>query len=67
MAEPYIILYFVGGDGTRRYIVIRNNSIFENEKEAIAYRDKLNAEWKKDQQWRDRIKSLAKTYREEQK
>jgi cell division protein FtsL len=49
------------------YVVFRENAIFTDEKEAIAYRDKLNAEWRKDQQWRDLIKSLAETYRNEQK
>ena len=67
MTEPYIILYFVGDDGTRRYIVIRDDSIFSDEKEAIAYRDKLNTEWRIDQCHRDRIKSLVEAYRKEQK
>ena len=66
MTLPYILLYFCGDDGTRRYIVIRDNAIFSDEKEAIEYRDKLNAEWEKDQHYRDCIKSLYKDYRKEQ-
>lgn len=66
MPEPYITLYMVGDDGTRMYVVFRENAIFTDEKEAIAYRDKLNAEWRKDQQWREHIKSLAEAYRKEQ-
>lgn len=65
MNLPYILLYFCGDDGTRRYMVIRDNAIFSDEKEAIEYRDKLNAEWEKDQHYRDCIKSLYKAYRKE--
>ena len=50
MTEPYIKLYIVGDDGTRRYIVIRDDSIFSDEKEAIAYRDRLNAEYRKEKE-----------------
>lgn len=65
MNLPYIILYLCGNDGPRKYIVIRDNAIFSDEKEAIEYRDKLNAEWEKDQYYRDRIKSLYEAYRKE--
>lgn len=66
MNLPYILLYLCGDDGTRKYIVIRDDAIFTDEKEAIEYRDKLNAEWEKDQHYRDRIKLLYNALRKEQ-
>lgn len=66
MNLPYILLYFCGDDGTRRYIVIRDDAIFSDEKDAIDYRDKLNAEWEKEQRYRDLIKSLLEANRKEQ-
>ncbi len=66
MNLPYILLYFCGDDGNFKYMVIRDNAIFTDEKEAIEYRDKLNAEWEKDQYYRDRIKSLYNALKKEQ-
>lgn len=66
MNLPYILLYLCGDDGTRKYIVIRDDAIFTDEKEAIEYRDKLNAEWEKDQHYRDRIKTLYNALRKEE-
>ena len=69
MNPPYILLSFCGDDGTRWYMVIRDNAIFMDEKEAIEYRDKLNKEWEKeqkDQNYRDRLKSLYNALRVEQ-
>lgn len=66
MNMPYILLSFCGDDGTRWYMVIRDNAIFMDEKEAIEYRDKLNKEWDKDQRHRDSLKSLYEAYRKGQ-
>lgn len=66
MKMPYILLSFCGDDGTRWYMVIRDNAIFMDEKEAIEYRDKLNKEWEKDQRHRDCLKSLHEAYRKGQ-
>lgn len=44
MHNQHIILYIIGHDGSRKYIVIREDAIFDNEREAIEYCAKRNEE-----------------------
>lgn len=67
ITDPFIILVSPLPSGDYMYTVVDQRLFYTDERQAIAKRDSLNAEWKENQQFQERVGSLLAAYRKEKK